>query len=224
MSGLLCRLRRVLWGASAPKAKRYGETSTPTSSTYYRGMNEDYRWFRQDELVRKCIVTNALFATTAGYETVTEAETPDEYSHVEEKIDELNKTVNMDLALFVAQVKRSVYGCAGFEIVQDDQEYPSRLLSLQSTLLKPDIDEDWTHTGYTYKGKKGFYTPDEVLYFTNLQLEADMLGLSDVEPVRNVCQARHELLRENFPEIARTLWAPYVILKADTSGLPLGRR
>lgn len=56
MSGLLRGLRRVLWGASAPKAKRYGETSTPTSSTYYRGMNEDYRWFKQDELVRKCIV------------------------------------------------------------------------------------------------------------------------------------------------------------------------
>jgi len=183
-------------------------------------MDEDYRWFRQDELVRKCIVTNALFATTAGYETITEAESPDEYSHVEEKIDELNKTANMDLALFVAQVKRSVYGNAGFEIVLDDQDYPRRLLSLQSTLLRPDIDEDWTHTGYTYKGKKGFYTPDEVLYFTNLQLEADMLGLSDVEPVRSVCQARHEVLRENFPEIARSLWAPYVILKADTSGLP----
>jgi len=220
VSGLLRGLRRALWGASAPKAKRYGETSTPTSSTYYRGMNEDYRWFRQDELVRKCIITNALFATTAGYETIAEAEDTDEYSRVEEKIDELNKTVNMDLALFVAQMKRSVYGSAGFEIVLDEEEYPSQLLSLQSTLLKPDIDEDWTHTGYTYKGKKGFYTTDEVLYFTNLQLEADMLGLSDVEPVRSVCQARHEVLRENFPEIARSLWAPYVILKADTSGLP----
>ncbi|MHA1280161.1 MAG: hypothetical protein ACTSQ8_23480, partial [Candidatus Helarchaeota archaeon] len=221
MSGLLRGLRQVLWGASAPKAKRFGETSTHTTSTYYRGMNKDYRWFRQDELVRKCIVTNALFATTAGYETITEAESPDQYSHVEEKIDELNKSVNMDLALFVAQVKRSVYGNAGFEIVLDGQDYPERLLSLQSTLLRPDIDEDWPHTGYTYKGKKGFYTTDEVLYFTNLQLEADMLGLSDVEPVRTACQARHELLRENFPKIDRSLWAPHVILKADTRGLPL---
>jgi len=220
VSGLLLGIRRVLWGAPAPKAKRYGETSTPTSSTYYRGMNEDYRWFRQDELVRKCIVSNAYFATTAGYETILEAEDPEKYRYVEDKIDELNKTVNMDLALFVAQVKRSVYGKTGFEIVLDEDDYPRQLLSLQSTQLKPDIDEDWTHTGYTYKGKKGFYEPGEVLYFTNLQLEADMLGLSDVEPVRSVCQARHELLRENFPEIARNLWAPYVILKADTSGLP----
>ena len=39
--------------------------------------------------------------------------------------------------------------------------------------------------------------------------------------MRSTCQARHDLLRENFPEIVRTLWAPYVILKADTSGLIL---
>ena len=156
-------------------------------------MNEDYRWFRQDELVRKCIVSNALFATTAGYETIIEAENPDRYTHVEEKIDELNKTVNMDLTLFVAQVKRSVYGKTGFEIVLDEDDYPRQLLSLQSNDLKPDIDEDWTLTGYTYKGKKGFYEPTEVLYFTNLQLEADILGLSDIEPVRSICQAPHEL-------------------------------
>ena len=202
-------IRRVIYGAPAPKAKRYGETSTPTSSTYYRGMNEDYWWFRQDELVRKCVVSNAYFATTAGYETVLEAEEPEKYRYVKEKIDGLNKTVNMDLALFVAQVKRSVYGKTGFEIVLDEDDYPRQLLSLKSTELKPDIDEDWTLTGYTYKGKKDFYEPEEVLYFTNLQLEADMLGLSDVEPVRSVCQAQHELLRETFPEIGRSLWTPY---------------
>jgi len=140
-------------------------------------MNEDYRWFRQDELVRKCVVTNAYFATTAGYETIIETEDPDKYRHVEEKIDELNKTVNMDLALFVAQVKRSVYGKTGFEIVLDEDDCPRQLLPLQSTDLKPDIDENWTLTGYTYKGKKEFYEFGEVLYFTNLQLEADMLSL-----------------------------------------------
>jgi len=58
------------------------------------------------------------------------------------------------------------------------------------------------------------------MYLTNLDLEADQLGLSDVEPVRAVLVARHSILREDLPEIARTLWAPYVILKADTSGLP----
>jgi len=219
--GLVFAVKRILFGeANQPKAKRYSETSTPTQSTYYQGMDQDYRWFRQDELVRKCTVTNAYFATRGGFETVLEADDPEQYSYVKDKIDALNKAVNMDLALFIAQVKRSVHGKAGFEVILNEKMDPAKLLSLQSARLKPDLNEDWTLTGYTYQGRKGFYEPEEVLYFTNLELEADHMGLSDVEPIRSVCQARHELLRENFPEITRTLWAPYVILKADTSGLP----
>jgi len=223
--GLVPSIRRFFLGAaSAPRAKRRGETSTLTSSTYYEGMPEDYRWFRQDELVRRCVVTNAFFATmTAGFRTVLEATgegvDPGDYAFVKEGIDEFNRRVNMDLALFVSQVKKSVHGRAGFEVVLDEDGSPSWLLSLQSGRLKPSLDEDWGLRGYRYEGRDVFYGPDEVLYFVNLPLEVDREGLSDVEPVRDVCRARHDLLRENFPEIARTLWAPYTILQADTSGL-----
>jgi hypothetical protein len=34
-------------------------------------------------------------------------------------VDDVNRLVNLDQALFVAQVKRSIYGKAGFEIVKD---------------------------------------------------------------------------------------------------------
>ncbi|UCH57942.1 MAG: hypothetical protein JSV18_03310 [Candidatus Bathyarchaeota archaeon] len=187
-------------------------------------MHGDYRWFRQDELVRRCVLTNSFFATmTAGFEAVLEevrdGVDPGDYSYVKEGVDEVNKRVNMDLVLFVAQVKRSVYGKAGFEVVLGDDGAPDWLLSLQSPRLKPNLDREWRLTGFRYEGRDGFYSSDEVLYFPNLSLEADLEGLSDVEPVRDVCLARHELLRENFPEIVRTLWAPYIILKADTSGL-----
>ena len=213
-------IRRLLGGVNAPKAKhRYPVSSS--SDTYYAGLNQDYRWFRQDELVRKCVVTNAYYATLHGFTTVTEAEDPGKHGYVKDGVDEVNKAVNLDLVLFTAQVKRSVYGKAGFEIVTDNEGMPSKLLSLESDKLKPDLDEDWDLTGYTYRGKKGFYGPEEVLYFANMELEADRLGLSDLEPLRSVCIARHEILRENFPEIAKSLWAPYVILKADTSGLPI---
>ena len=207
-----------------PKAKKFGETTTPTTSTFYEGMSEDYRWFRQDELVRKCIVTNTYFATmTAGFEAVLEATGEDidveDYAFVKEGVDAVNKRVNLDLVLFVAQVKRSVYGKVGFEIVLDDDDDPAWLLSLQSSKLKPNVNESWELEGYRYEGRDGFYEPGEVLYFVNLPLEADREGLSDVEPIRDVCKARHDLLRENFPEIVRTVWAPYTILQADTSGL-----
>jgi hypothetical protein len=210
-------------GARAPKARRLGDTTTPTTSDYYAGMNEDYRWFRQDELVRKCIATNAYFATlTEGFETTLEPTIedvdPEDYNYIKDAIDEINRKVNLDQTLFVAQVKRSIYGRAGFEIVLNDDESPAWLLSLQSTRLKPKINQSWELEAYQYEGRTDFYRPDEVLYFTNLGLEADHEGLSDVEPVRSVCRARHEL-REDFSEIARTLWAPYVVLQADTSGL-----
>jgi hypothetical protein len=186
-------------------------------------MDEDYRWFRRDELVRRCLVTNAFFATmTAGFDTVLEAGgglDPADYGYVKERVDGVNRDINMDLVLFTAQVKRSVYGKAGFEMVVGEDGWPSWLLSLQSPRLKPNLDRDWRLTGYRYEGRDGFYSPGEVLYFVNLPLEADHEGLSDVEPVRDVCGARHDLLREDFPEIVRTLWAPYTVLKADTSGL-----
>jgi hypothetical protein len=218
-------VRRFFFGwFPSPKAKRYGETSTPTTSGYYEGMNRFYRWFRQDSRTRKCIVTNAYFATlTAGFETALEAtgdgvDTGD-YAFVKERVDGLNKRVNMDYALFVAQVKRSIYGKSGFEIVLDGNGVPARLISLQSDRLRPEVSEDWELTGFEYRGRKAMYSPDEVLYFVNLGLEADHEGISDVEAVVDACQARHEILGENFPEIVRTLWAPYVVLKAQTEGL-----
>jgi len=223
--GLIPAVRRFFHGeARPPKAKRYGPTSTPTTSSYYEGMPKYYRWFRQDGLTRKCVLTNAYFATlTAGFETALEATSKDinleDYGFVKEQIDEYNKQVNMDLSLFIAQVKRSIYGKAGFEIVINQDETPARLIPLQSDKLKPEVNSDWELTGFEYQGEKGMYTPEEILYIVNLPLEADQEGISDIEAIVDACQARHEMLGENFPEIIRTLWAPYTILKADTSGL-----
>ena len=107
--GLIPTLRRLfLGGIKLPKAKRFGETSTPTTSAYYEGMNADYRWFRQDELVHKCLVTNTYFATmTAGFETVLEPTQEDvdvdDYDFVKEAINAINKRVNLDLTLFVLE-------------------------------------------------------------------------------------------------------------------------
>ncbi len=202
--------RRVLGGARVPKAKNLQRGAlTP------RGVegHEDYKWFRLDELVRRCIVVNAHFSTRGGFHTVCEE------PEVKAVVDEVNRRVNLDQVLFTAQVKRSIYGCAGFEVVEDGRGLPVRLLGLDSRRLAPELDEDWNLVGFTYKGVRGFYQPREVIYFSNLSLEADMRGLSDIEPLRAVCQARHELLRENFPEVARSLWAPFVVLRADTGGL-----
>ena len=100
-----------------------------------------------------------------------------------------------------------------------EDNFPERLIPLQSDKLKPNISENWEVTGYRYQDRDGFYFPEEVLYFVNLPLEADQEGLSDVEPVLDVCKARHYLLREDFPEISKTLWAPFVLLRVNTANL-----
>ena len=194
-------------------------------------MNKYYRWFRQDELVRKCLVTNAFYAClTKGFETVLEPVDPGlsdqekgrllkEYAYVKSKIDECNKRVNLDHVLFVAQIKRSIYGKAGFEIVAGNSFFSEKLIPLKSTDLKPNVNKEWELTGFQYEGKNGFYQHEELLYFTNLGLEADFEGLSDIEGIIDICKARHETLRKDIPEIVMSLWAPFLLLQADTSGL-----
>jgi hypothetical protein len=107
----------------------------------------------------------------------------------------VNRKVNLDHALFVAQVKRSIYGKCVFEIILEYANgAPSWLLSLQSTSdpgtkLEPELSENWELTGFKYSGEHK-YDPQEVLYFVNLELENDHLGLSDIEPIASTCKAR----------------------------------
>ncbi len=47
-------MRRVLFGgARQPNTRRIGEINTLTMDNYCYGMNEDYNWFRQGELIFK---------------------------------------------------------------------------------------------------------------------------------------------------------------------------
>lgn len=242
--GLLPIAKSIVYGAvdKSPKLRSFGRvTPVPEADSNYNydAMKPDaYRWFRQDEIVRRCVVINAAYAVmAAGFETELEpveeikGDTPEatekaekefqeKYKYIKDYVDAANRAVNLDQALFVAQVKRSIFGKAGFEIEYDATGAPSWLLSVNSRNITPYIDEDWTLLGYKYLGKTMWSVDDDrFLYFANLSLESDREGLSDVEPVNLVCKARHNLLRRDLTEITRSLWAPYVVLSADTSGM-----
>ena len=237
--GLWPLAKRVIYGAtseSVPKIRKQGNSTlnpNADSKTNYESLKpEAYRWFRQDELVRRCIIINAAYATmTEGFETELEpieallddaAKTAfqEKYKYVKDYVDAANRSVNMDRCLFVAQVKRSIFGKAGFEIEYDSSGAPSWLLSCDSRRIAPDVDEDWKLIGYKYDETSKWKIEDNrFLYFANLDLENDHEGLSEVEPIYLVCGARHNLLRRDLPEITRSLWAPYAVLSADTSGM-----
>jgi hypothetical protein len=232
-------VKQVIYGAAAesvPKLRSRGQTTPiPNANSYtnYEGMKpEAYRWFRQDELVRRCIIVNAAYSTmTAGFETeleplekledeAAELAFQEKYKFVKDYVDAANRTVNLDKCLFVAQVKRSIFGKSGFEIEYAADGSPSWLLSVDSRRVTPDIDPNWKLVGYKYDEEaKWKLDENRFLYFANLDLENDCEGLSEVEPIYLVCHARHNLLRRDLPEITRSLWAPYAVLSADTSGM-----
>lgn len=216
--------------AATPKIN-YTTRLTPSETTPDETINPPaYRWFRRDDLVRKCIVTNASFAVfAAGFTTELEpiddnltdtqkTQIQKDYAYVKAYVDSINRRVNLDLALFIAQIKRSVFGQAAFEIITDKGGSPTRLISLGSDKIKPDgISKDWKLESLSYNGQKAYYTPEELLFFTNLQLENDYVGVSDVEPVISQCEERHILIKTAFKKIVKRLWAPYTILQANTS-------
>lgn len=222
-------------GVKVPILGHYGDTDTPTRNTYRESMDDDYKHFRFDEIVRRCIVVNAMFTVlAAGFETELEAKDEDlpeeqkqalleKYGFIKDYVDSMNKKVNVDNVVFVSQVKRSIYGKSAWEkiFVDDTRTTVSWLLSLPSTKIRPNIgkgEHSWELLGYKYNNKS-IYKTDDLLYFTNLELEADHEGLSDIEPVRDVCEARYHLMHTDIKEITKRLWAPLIIHYADTSGI-----
>jgi hypothetical protein len=218
-------------GVGKPKVSNGNYRVTPTEKAEDDSiLPEALRWFRRDDLVRKCIVINAAFATfSAGFDTEIEVidnslndeqkqKLVEEFAYVKAFVDQVNRQVNFDKALFIAQVKRSIFGQSAYEIVTDTKGSPSWLLSLQSSKLIPKVTSDWKLEKLQYTGNdKVDYLPEEVLFFTNLQLENDYVGVSDVEPVFNQCSSRRALVKTDFPKIVKRLWAPYSVHQADTS-------
>ncbi|MBA7588088.1 hypothetical protein ES708_30136 [subsurface metagenome] len=112
--GIFPTVKHFLFGGvKTPKVVYYAPETDPDSEAY-KGMNKNYRWFRQDEMVRRCVTVNSYVATmTAGFETELEATDPTgtltkeqkeeivkKYSYVKEFVDKINKKVNMDNTLF----------------------------------------------------------------------------------------------------------------------------
>lgn len=232
--GIVPLARRFIWGASEPKATM-PESGSQTARDNYSGMDENYKWFRKDRLVKRCILVNSYFSTlSAGFDTklqVTDKSLAqpaqkavlEKHKDVKVFIDELNKHLKMDQVLFITQIKRSIFGRCGWEIIMDNEgdagKYPNWLLSLRSEKLKPKQNKKtWELKGFTYGNMRVLkYKPEDIFYITNLQLEHDYMGISEIEPIRPFCEARNDIVWENFPEIVKTLWAPYTILSADTS-------
>ena len=205
----------------------------PQPSTYV-GMDKWYAEYRRDALVRDCINALAFYSTNKGFETVLEPtkkmsreeqqrflEVP-EYVELKERIDEANKRVNLDRMIAIAIVKSKVHGHSGFEKIYANDGDVEELMPLDSTALDPIVDEEQGLTGFNYKymqKDKDHYKPEDVLFFTNNQLEADWQGLSDIEPIIHSVETRRIIIQQALKEASYVLWAGIGILNVNTEGM-----
>jgi len=197
-----------------------GVTFLRRTDTMWRGLDDYYREYIRNFLVRGSIDARAFWATKEGFETVIEDLIPGKISEekkVELKayVDKINGDVKLDNRLRLALVKAPIWGKAGFEIEFQKKDAPwlpgnppVSLNSLKSTLLAPKVDPDtWSLVSFDYDGKPDFYKPEEVLFFVRNEIDDDWQGRSDIEPVLVESILDDRIIREDLMEAATTLWA-----------------
>lgn len=195
------------------------EISTPSAT-----IRECWREYRRDSLTRSCVDMISWMSTAKGFETQLEpvgemSETElEKYTYLKEKVDAINKLVNMDWVLQVGIIKKRIFGRAGFEIVPDQYDEIVQLKPLYSEKLEPNVSAKWQILGFKYEGVDT-YERDEIFYLVNNSLEADYAGLSDIEPILTTIKTRRALMKA-IEKTSRLLWAPIGKHTVDVSGLP----
>lgn len=203
------RLVRVVRGSTS------GVTFLRRSDPFYKGLDDYYREYRRNFLVRGAINARAFWATKEGFETIIEPAEAPQAKQLKEYVDRVNAKVNLDNRLRLALIKAQIWGKTGFEVEFQKQDAPwaagnepVRLNSLKSTLLIPEVDLDaWKLTGFEYDGKKAFYDPEELLFLVRNEINDDWQGISDIEPVLAESTMDDRIIREDLLEACTTLWA-----------------
>jgi len=189
-----------------------------------------WEYYKSTGVLRKCLNMIANFTTRAGFETtikcLNEKDDPEklEYIAVKEKIDALNRQVNMDHILNITQIKRHLNGNAVWAITtarEDDSIM--RLDPLNSSYITPIVDEktgEFTGINYSY-AQTGEIKKERLLYFTYDAIENSSTALLGVSACRSI--ERNIKIKKNLERdllyASRSLWAPLVIYTADTRGL-----
>ncbi len=210
------RLVMTVRGAAAS-----GVTFLRRTDTMWRGLDDYYREYCRNFLVRGSIDSRAFWGTKEGFDTIVEdtgVTTPlpeEKKAQLKAYVDKINGDVKLDDRLRLALVKGQIWGKAGFEIEFQKKDAPwtsgnppVALNSLKSTLIVPKVDpETWKLASFEYDGKPDFYKPEEVLFFVRNEIDDDWQGRSDIEPVLVESILDDRIIREDLMEACTTLWA-----------------
>jgi hypothetical protein len=152
------------------------------------------------------------------------------YEEAKKKLYKLNKKIQFDFFCRAAYINSGIYGRSAL-LKEDntDDGLPKYLQILASRLLgnvflDPNSKQiaaveynDSTGTGASLKKTKLFYEPKDLIYFTrrdyNITANTKGYGLSDIEPVKDISETNRVYDEEDLKEIARMLWAGFVLFK-----------
>jgi hypothetical protein len=200
-------------------------TNNNTTSGGMTDLRQFKKLFKTLSTVKQSVVLLADFATAQGCETMIKpikVNDNTDYSQLKQKIDDINKNINLDNILKIGEVNRRIYGRAGFEKVRDDQGFIAKLVPLSSIDLQP-VVEDYDLIRINYPnikdddGKDG-YMPENIFYITMHDLDGTYLGMSDLEAIKDIAETRFNL-ELDMREAAEKLWAPMLLTEMDTAGM-----
>jgi hypothetical protein len=211
-------------------ASNFSVESQLESGNYpYTNTTKYWNYYVSTSVLRKCINLIAGFTARAGFETtikcISDDDDPEkeEYKAVKQKIDEVNRVVNLDNVIFVTQIKRYLYGMCGWQIVPGSKTGKIvGLQPLQTGYMTPRINKVGEFTGIEYWPAKNNFIPKEMLIFFSLDTLEDTA--TDMQGTSSVCSIEREIkikknLQRDLLYASRSLWAPIIIYQADTRGM-----
>ena len=209
--GLIRRFLSRAAGEGAEYARSLTLVGGGSSEAQEVYISDPLEAYKRVGLVRRCINTTAYFATRRGFVVAVPS------NHTAKKeIDEVNKRVEMNQALYISIIKREVFGRAAWQILRADGKI-TRLVPLKSQGIRPVIDQTTLKLmGYTYNGKT--LAVNQVLYFPNDPLETDLMGMSSVAPIMSTINLKMNLERDLL-EAAKRTWGPIGVFQMDTGDI-----
>jgi hypothetical protein len=184
-------------------------------------VNTLYDGYKKVSIVRRSINSVGYYTVRKGFRTSVTGPSADICKKIKEKVDLINRLVNMDNALYTTVIKRHIYGACGWEIAKDSEGNIASLVPLISSNITPVVNEKTLEINYyIYRtvGGERILKPNEVLYFALDSMEVDKTGISSIATVMSPIKSKL-LYERDLKESSKRHWAPIGLFCMDTSDI-----
>lgn len=228
--------------AQAAEANPYSYGDVLLATRTFAGMPFGLKQYRSDNLVQRCADIRSSWCTRAGYDIVLEPtqqiDDPVErenflkkYSGLKTYLELCSKQVGLSNVLKNQRLLSLLNGYACAQIVWNNKNTtrlrigdPKMIVQLRPDFVAPLIAADREFKGISYKGQGDLanpaYVASELLYFTNKDFFGDKVGISEIESILWIIDARARILQDDLPEAVTAQWCATILWFLDREKLP----